>query len=822
MHAISLYIAIICLLAFVKNEDKGTEKCVTSRQPKSNLSNQNLTKVPPNLPKDTKYLDLSHNNISILNGGDLAHLPQLCFLKLTHNGLRYLSPSAFTNSTQIKVLNISYNSLESIPVLPLPQLSILDISSNLYDKYTLGSSFENFKNLSYLSLGSPNAIVVNVNDFTPLRNTSLEWLILGDGNKLQSYESGSFAQLRSLQVMTLKLSFCQHYDMFKAVLMDLDQTQTKKIKLVKFFPRICSITSNPFEGLKKMRLLTNITFEDTWVTSSLITNLLENAFDSRLQEFAFVNIKYNEDTPDGVQFLGVPGSNGTGSIRSIIFDKVLHYQYNYPKFNITVACFNKMTYLKFSGSGMNISPCNLISAIPSLKILDLSDNLLTESGFWWPMCSYTEVFPALRQLSLSRNSFVSLAFISQKTQQMKALQSLDLSFNSIVVRGETCSWPTQLTELNLSNNNLGNTVFQCLSPHFQSIDLSKTAITAITGETLLNLPSLRHLYLSYNSILVLPGDLRAPNLLTLYVDQNSITSISQSSLQGLPRLKSLKANSNPFSCSCDSYWFVTAMNKSKLPDWPWDYRCSTPPSFSGKRLEEYNPGSLSCQPLPQAATGLSVIFVIVAVFGLTFYACDGVWYTKMLWVWIRVKRRGNQEASRLLGASFHYHAFVSYSHHDSLWVDTQLVPTLEGAGLTLCVHERDFVPGDWILDNIINCVEGSYKTLFVLSKNFIQSEWCNYELFFAQHRALSVCQDSLICVLLEPIPADSIPRKFLKLRSLLRQQTYLEWPGDEYKQQIFWASLKALLRTGDKCMVLKEVATDIADTCHLLAQGDQA
>lgn len=181
-----------------------------------------------------------------------------------------------------------------------------------------------------------------------------------------------------------------------------------------------------------------------------------------------------------------------------------------------------------------------------------------------------------------------------------------------------------------------------------------------------------------------------------------------------------------------------------------------------------------------------------------------------------MKRRGSKRANRLLNATFRYHAFISYSQHDSVWVDSQLVPALESSDLYLCVHERDFEPGKWIVDNIIHCVEDSYKSLFILSKNFVQSEWCNYELFFAQHRAISVNDDSLVFVLLEPIPTDPLPKKFLKLRTLLRQKTYLEWPADERKQRVFWCNLRAILQTVDQSKILKDVATDIADVCPLL------
>lgn len=149
-------------------------------------------------------------------------------------------------------------------------------------------------------------------------------------------------------------------------------------------------------------------------------------------------------------------------------------------------------------------------------------------------------------------------------------------------------------------------------------------------------------------------------------------------------------------------------------------------------------------------------------------------------------------------------------------MDSELVPTLESTGLNICIHEQDFIPGQWIVDNIISCVESSYKTIFILSKHFVQSEWCNYELFFAQHRAISLNDDSLVFILLEPIPSDSLPKKFLRLRTLLKQKTYLEWPKDETKKKIFWSSLRSILQTADKSMVLKEIAFDIAENALLL------
>lgn len=795
-----------------KEDEKGFKMCVTSSRGMKDLSHHNLTKIPSNLPNTTQYLDVSHNSIRRLDGAQISGLSQLCCLKVTHCGLQEISPSVFSHTPALKVLNISYNDLAFIPDISAKQLKILDLANNLYNSYRIPAGFQNLTNLEVLSVGSTAALSVNYDDFDPLMNVSLHHLVLGAGIPWQKYDSGALAKIKLLQKLSLFASFCEAFDMFENLLVDLNVTGTTSLRFINIFPDNCAVSGNIFKNLRTMPFIKNLTVENIWTNSSFMEGFLKNVWLSSLYDLSFINITYNEDTSDGFQFRTI---NHTINLCSITFNGVNHYQYRYPIINMSFEAISNLTYLKFSGTGMNILPCKLLSALPALETLDLSDNLLTDSGFWWFQCSYTSVFPKLRKLSLSKNRFISLSFISKKTHQMKTLESLDLSFNSIKLDGD-CFWPAHLTELNLGNNNLGNSVFKFLSSNFERIDLSKTGITAITHEDLSQFPKLTHLQLSSNSIQFIPADLMAPALLSLYVDHNTFSSISQEVLAGLPSLQTLKAGSNPFACSCDSYWFITVLNKSLLQDWPLDYTCSTPPLSSGLSLSEYKTSELSCETWLQVAVSLPVIVAVSAAIALVFYKCDGVWYTKMLWVWIRVKRRGNKRSNMLKNASFNYHAFISYSHQDCDWVDDQLVPSLEGSGISLCVHERDFVPGDWIIDNIINCVESSYKTLFVLSKHFVQSEWCNYELFFAQQRAISVQQDSLVFILLEPIPADSLPKKFLRLRSLLRQQTYLEWPKDERKQQVFWASLKSMLHLADKSMVLKDVAEAISDTVPLL------
>ncbi|XP_048886314.1 toll-like receptor 2 isoform X1 [Brienomyrus brachyistius] len=813
-----------CLLLFIAEakhlqQQTGPITCMVSRATSMDLSYKHLSKVPSKLPRTIQELDLSHNNISSLHEKDLEGLPDLCILKITHNGLLHISPSAFLGNIKLQLLNISFNALRTIPELSLPDLRVLDVSENLYGSYYLGKSYTSLLNLVFLALGSPQARSINLTDFASLHAIPLQSLKLSSGTEMKLYEHGSIAQLTTLQELALHMTFCENPEIFENILQDLNKTNAESLTLIKFVPDICNVSNGIFAGFRGLGHLKSLFFYNTWFNSTVMTSLVLNIIQSPIKILSFYNITFAQDTPEGIQIPNIPGYNKPGNIRIIVFQTIHHYQYNFPSINVNVTLFPYLNYVKFSGTGMSILPCNLISALPSLQVLDLSDNLLKERGLWWPSCSLSNVFPALKELYVRNNKFADLQFISNRTYEMKNLNKLDLSTNSLSLMGMSL-WPPHLTELSLSDNTLGNAAFDYLSPYVETVNLSHTGITALTQAAVSQLSSLRHLFLSSNSISSLPSDLSLPDLEELHIDQNNINTLTQKTVEGLPRLKRLRAGRNPFGCNCDIAWFVTSFNKTLLTDWPSDYTCSSPHDLAGMALENYHPGWVTCTPWIQAVISIVIIVIVTWVLGYAFYTFDGAWYLQMLWVWLRVKRRGYQEVNRLRAADFKYHAFISYSQKDSEWVDTQLVPNLEAANFNLCIHERDFVPGDWIIDNIINCVEDSYKTLFVLSQNFVQSEWCNYELFFAQHRALSIQQDSLVFILLEPIPADSLPKKFLKLRTLLRQQTYMEWHKDERKQQVFWTSLKAMLQVADKRMVLERVAKEVTDLCHLLNENE--
>jgi hypothetical protein len=74
-----------------------------------------------------------------------------------------------------------------------------------------------------------------------------------------------------------------------------------------------------------------------------------------------------------------------------------------------------------------------------------------------------------------------------------------------------------------------------------------------------------------------------------------------------------------------------------------------------------------------------------------------------------------------------YDVFISYSHADRTWVWNELLPQLEGAGLKVCIDDRDFEIGIPSLVNMERAVDNSRHTLAVLTPEWIQSQWTEFE-----------------------------------------------------------------------------------------------
>jgi tetratricopeptide (TPR) repeat protein len=76
---------------------------------------------------------------------------------------------------------------------------------------------------------------------------------------------------------------------------------------------------------------------------------------------------------------------------------------------------------------------------------------------------------------------------------------------------------------------------------------------------------------------------------------------------------------------------------------------------------------------------------------------------------------------------FKYDVFVSYSHKDEEWVVNSLLPSLEDAGLKVCIDFRDFVPGKPSRHNMRDACKESAYTVLVMTPAWVASEWTSFE-----------------------------------------------------------------------------------------------
>ncbi|NXS44604.1 TLR1 protein, partial [Balaeniceps rex] len=404
----------------------------------------------------------------------------------------------------------------------------------------------------------------------------------------------------------------------------------------------------------------------------------------------------------------------------------------------------------------------------------------------------------LETLILQNNKFESLSKVSFMTSRMKLLKYLDMSNNLLShdAADVQCRWAESLTELDLSSNQLTDAVFECLPVNIKKLDLQNNHITSV-AKGMAELKSLKELNLASNRLADLPGCNGFRSLEFLSIEMNSILTPSADFFQSCPRVRELQAGHNPFKCSCELQDFIRLERQSggKLFGWPAAYMCEYPEDLRGTQLKDFHLTELACNTTLLLVTALLLTLVLVAVVAFLCIYLDVPWYVRMTWQWTQTKRRARHNRPEEQETVLQFHAFISYSERDSLWVKNELMPNLErGEGcVRLCQHERNFIPGKSVVENIINCIEKSYKSIFVLSPNFVQSEWCHYELYFAHHKLFSENSNSLILILLEPIPPYIIPVRYHKLKALMAKRTYLEWPKERSKRALFWANLRAAI-----------------------------
>lgn len=331
----------------------------------------------------------------------------------------------------------------------------------------------------------------------------------------------------------------------------------------------------------------------------------------------------------------------------------------------------------------------------------------------------------------------------------------------------------------------------------KSLNVVQSRLTNIPA-SVCNLTNLTHLNLRGNFIYSwtnkncqVMGKLRQLSLAKNDIKKLNKFSFSDALWNNL-RLKWDLSNNNYY-CNCGLLWFRNWLkkNKDRIIGYPKYYRCK----LLGLKIKiknyavtyEYCNGKSSQSKLLIFAVCLGSISLLIII-------CTIITYTKRWSVryWCHLLWARHRRYTALPdNVEYIYDAFVCYSSSDINWVLNELLPEVEESeGFQLCLHDRDFKPGQFIVDNILESIQTSRRVILVLSPEFARSSWCNYEASLAEQRLLEENRNMLVPILLEDIP-DHIQKN--RLAILLKSRTYLEWTNDKNGQELFWKKLTSIL-----------------------------
>ena len=443
-------------------------------------------------------------------------------------------------------------------------------------------------------------------------------------------------------------------------------------------------------------------------------------------------------------------------------------------------CLPSLQYLSLRQNDIESIPSYAFSNIPKLLSLDLSGmkNGIYKTG------DNAFANPSLVKLKFKDNRFgfsKSAAYADRASlRKCPSLEMLDLSNNYLP------KWPheakilfnglTKLKTINLQNvrwNLIPDRLFT-LMPKLRKVILSNNGITSLNLSLFSNESLIREMALDGNRI--------------ANVAENTFTAKFWKSI------RKIDLSGNPFACNCKLVWFMDKLRKSNVTfnQYPENYKCLSPPYRKGLTLDKFKLTARECEKRSDLIIILSSCgsFCLLTLMSIII-VYKGRWHIRY-WVYLLRYKRSASEYTRLRENDFKYDAFVIYCDDDNDFVHNTLVNKLENDNKHhLCIHERDFDVGKFIVDNIVGHMNESRHAIVIVSRAFCQSKWCKFELIIAHDRLLSNEFESLIVVMLEELDCKHMTKD---LRTLIQTTTYSVWTEDKLGQQLFWNQLFASLR----------------------------
>ncbi|CAJ1079484.1 LOW QUALITY PROTEIN: toll-like receptor 7 [Xyrichtys novacula] len=492
-----------------------------------------------------------------------------------------------------------------------------------------------------------------------------------------------------------------------------------------------------------------------------------------------------------------------------------------------------LKYLDFSSNRLDLLYSTAFQELTSLVILDISrNNHYFESEGLTHMLNFTKNLKNLTVLLMNHNKISTSTNTEMESQSLERLEFRDNRLDVMWRDGDTryCNYFKKLVNLivlDISQNNLNfipKEVFSGLPDKLTELYLKNNKLTGFKWEELQLLLSLQVLDLSGNRITTVPHMLSncTQSLQKLILHKNHIVELTPDFLKGAYSLKYLdlsfnsiryidKSNfpddvvnqnttlllhDNKFLCTCNATWFIKWLNSTNvtIPNLATGVTCDSPGAQKGNAVLsvdlsacQYHYLSISLYIL---GTSLVLSFLTLSISSHLFLW--DVWY---IYHFCRAKFKGYM---RLYSQSSVYDAFVIYDKEDpavSEWVMKEMCAHLEDSGdrqLTLCLEDRDWIPGCPLIDNLSQSIHKSKRTVFILTSRYIKSGNFKTAFYMAHQRLMDEKNDVIVLIFLEKVKCNS---KYLRLRKRLYRRSVLEWPTNPQAQPYFWFTLRSVLAT---------------------------
>ncbi|KAL1497853.1 hypothetical protein ABEB36_008739 [Hypothenemus hampei] len=726
-------------------------------------------------------LDLAFNEIEILKSETFQNLTRLRSLNLQNNRIMELNENAFRASRNLTHLDLSSNKITSLKNTTFgsnPNLVSLNLSNNKLNSIN-EQSFSRLTKLQELDLSFNSNLTIEFHRFSNLK--SLQSLNLCGCN----IEKITFLDSPLMKILNLSRNFINnlHYNSF-ANLTELELLDLGHNK-------ISDLPKELFQDLKNLRhiLMTN--------NSLKVFNLETFSYVPNLN---IIDLSYN---------LISDFRNPTKGLRAT--NIILHHNKirKFPEFliyvedlNLLNLNFNEIDSVKLT---KNVSLEHTTvevylsrNQIKNFAWLNNFRNTQTSNSTWKIMFDLSENFVKCNCL---RYELEQINQIGTENVVFEINSKTDICYtryphdNCPMIYIKNCPPMCHCYYVRVQNSIISNCSHRHLVefPKINGLETDRyktnKTIVQLDGNFLAN-DATQYRLKDYNNVTEL--DLSSShikklewipnNIAVLNLDNNSLTTLQPKIIENLqrnPALRRISLNGNPWKCDCNAVAFKNFVIENKNNRITSDVKCSgSEDLLIYANICQYQ--NLLKIALP---IGVAVFVAIVAIITALYFKYNTsikvYLYSKNLCLWLVAEEELDKDKT--------YDIFISYSHKDEHFVQEQLIPELEN-GVTpfkICIHYRDWVPGEFISTQIVSSVLDSRRTLVILSDNFMESVWGKMEFRTAHMQAINEGRARLIVILYGELNEETLGEE---MTTYLKTNTYVKW-GDPW----FWSKLKYAL-----------------------------